>query len=492
MREKISCCKGMWHVFCVPAAITITIAVLACFMCKPAEALDVELTLGTESAFNVVRGTSVSTGTTLFYVGTSTVGIGTTTPSAMFTIAGSSTSGADVSLSLVNTAGTSLLYAQNDGKVGIGTNTPSSALTVAGTTTVSGNLAVGTSTNTLFVDSTNNRVGIGTTTPSAALTVNGAFLRAGSTMIGPYSNTHINLGVDSTTGTTSSNVQNATVGGGYQNTASGGQVTVGGGELNTASAYHTTIGGGYSNTASSSYATVGGGYFNTASNSYATVGGGASNTASGAQATVGGGELNTASGMYSTVGGGWRNVAAGDYSWAGGRYMQLSANADRTFAFGYSTTAVSIDTADAFLIFPNYTGATGKVGIGTSTPTRKLSVNGDAGGTSAWNTDSDERLKKNIMPIERALEKVTGLQGVHFEWIDTTNHEEGRRIGFVAQQVKDVLPEVVDKKGGYYSMQYAPITALLVEAIKEMKAENDALKARISALEQCRVGIAHQ
>jgi hypothetical protein len=392
------------------------IIVLAGFVCKPVSALDVELTLGTESAFNVVRGTSTSTGTTLFYVGTSTVGVGTTTPSSM--------------------------------------------LTVEGTATVTGNLAVGTST--LFVDLANNRVGIGTTIPSAAITVNGAFLRAGSTMIGSNSNTHVNLGVTSTTGSTTSDYSYA------------------------------TVGGGKNNNASYSYATVGGGVYNTASGLYATVGGGSSNTASGANATVEGGFMNTALGDYATVGGGRYNVAGGDYSWAGGCRMKLSSNAHRTFVWGYETQTSYIDTADAFLIFPNYTGATGKVGIGTSTPTRKLFVNGDAGGTSAWNNDSDERLKKNIMPIKRALEKVTGLQGVQFEWRDTTNHEEGIRIGFIAQQVKDVLPEVVDKKGEYYSMQYAPITALLVEAIKEMKAENDALKARISALEQCRVGIAHQ
>lgn len=418
MRENVSRCKGGWHghVFCIPAVINFIIFIMCGFICKPAMAADVELTLGTESAFNVVRGTSVSSGTTLFYVGTSTVGIGTTTPSAM--------------------------------------------LTVEGTATVTGNLAVGT--NTLFVDAANNRVGIGTTTPQAALTVNGAFLRAGSTMIGSNSDTHVNLGVNSTTGSTTDNYSYATVGGGSQNTASYDHATVGGGNNNKALVTYATVGGGLDNTASANAATVGGGWSNAATASLA------------------------------TVGGGYDNTAGGDYSWAGGRYMQLTANADHTFVWGTSTTSVSIDTANAFLIFPNATGATGKVGIGTSTPTRKLSVNGDAGGTSAWNNDSDERLKKNIIPIERALEKVTGLQGVQFEWRDTTNHEEGRHIGFIAQQVKDIVPEVVGKKGEYYSMQYAPITALLVEAIKEMKAENDALKARISALEQCRVGIAHQ
>ena len=105
MRRKIKP-SGILCLLCIITSI------LAGLICKPAMALDVELTLGTESAFNVVRGTSTSTGTTLFYVGTSTVGVGTTTPSSM--------------------------------------------LTVEGTATVTGNLAVGTST--LYVDIANNRV----------------------------------------------------------------------------------------------------------------------------------------------------------------------------------------------------------------------------------------------------------------------------------------------------------------------------------------------
>ena len=132
----------------------------------------------------------------------------------------------------------------------------------------------------------------------------------------------------------------------------------------------------------------------------------------------------------------------------------------------------------------------GKVGIGTFTPTRKLFVNGDAGGTGAWHNDSDERLKKNIITIPNALDKVEKLRGVQFEWKETENHAEGQQIGFIAQEVLPILPEVVDKPGEYYGMQYAPITALLVEAMKEqqkviekLEAENEAIKARLDAIE---------
>ena len=79
--------------------------------------------------------------------------------------------------------------------------------------------------------------------------------------------------------------------------------------------------------------------------------------------------------------------------------------------------------------------------------------------------------------------------------------EKGKRIGFIAQETIGVLPEVVDDSGEYYSMQYAPITAVLVEAIKEqqteinelkvqlkqvedLKSENEELKARLTKIEE--------
>ena len=61
------------------------------------------------------------------------------------------------------------------------------------------------------------------------------------------------------------------------------------------------------------------------------------------------------------------------------------------------------------------------------------------------------------------------LRGVNYKWKDPKNRSEGKQIGFIAQEVNEILPEVVDNSGEYYSMQYAPITALLVEAIKEQQ-----------------------
>ena len=103
---------------------------------------------------------------------------------------------------------------------------------------------------------------------------------------------------------------------------------------------------------------------------------------------------------------------------------------------------------------------------------RTFFVNGDAGGAYAWYNDSDERQKKNIETIESPLDKVTNLRGVTYEWKDNSV-EKGTKMGFIAQETVEVIPEVVDhnKETDHYTMQYAPITALLVEAVKELKNE---------------------
>ncbi|MBI4221339.1 MAG: hypothetical protein HY607_01465, partial [Planctomycetes bacterium] len=87
---------------------------------KLTKAADVQIILGTSSGFNVVRGTSVSAGTSTFFVGSSTVSIGTTTQNAaMLFIVGSSTSSSDAALKV----GTATLWVGNDASVGIGTTT---------------------------------------------------------------------------------------------------------------------------------------------------------------------------------------------------------------------------------------------------------------------------------------------------------------------------------------------------------------------------------
>ncbi len=114
-----------------------------------------------------------------------------------------------------------------------------------------------------------------------------------------------------------------------------------------------------------------------------------------------------------------------------------------------------------------------------NTNNRTFFSNGSAGGTTVWNNDSDRKLKKNIYKINNGLDIVKGLQGVRFEWKD--GREPGERVGFIAQDVEKVLPEVVTA-GDTYSMQTSQITAVLVEAIKTQQRQIESQQKQIDRL----------
>jgi trimeric autotransporter adhesin len=101
---------------------------------------------------------------------------------------------------------------------------------------------------------------------------------------------------------------------------------------------------------------------------------------------------------------------------------------------------------------------------------------------------SDERLKKNIEPLQGSLDKVVSLKGVSYEWRTDANEDrgfgKGREIGLVAQEVEAVIPELVHTDGkGYKSLSYDKLVPVLVEAIKELQKKNDKLEQRLRALE---------
>ncbi|PLX21296.1 MAG: hypothetical protein C0597_03510 [Marinilabiliales bacterium] len=115
---------------------------------------------------------------------------------------------------------------------------------------------------------------------------------------------------------------------------------------------------------------------------------------------------------------------------------------------------------------------------------------------ASWNSLSDIRLKKNIKTIDSSLDKVLKLRGVNYEWKDADSKEQGTRMGFIAQEAEAIIPEVVNTGGEYLSMQYAPITALLVEAVKEqqkiiekLQQENKNLEEKLNKLDDLQTQI---
>jgi len=105
---------------------------------------------------------------------------------------------------------------------------------------------------------------------------------------------------------------------------------------------------------------------------------------------------------------------------------------------------------------------------------------------------SDRRLKMNIRPLANVLEKVAEIRGVSFNWIefskDLVASTAQRSIGVIAQEVEAVFPEAVTSSdNGYKAVDYNALTAVLLQAVKELKMENGSLKQRIEALERAAV-----
>jgi hypothetical protein len=98
---------------------------------------------------------------------------------------------------------------------------------------------------------------------------------------------------------------------------------------------------------------------------------------------------------------------------------------------------------------------------------------------------SDARLKKEVKPIENALDQIANLRGVAFRWKDKETDDNKPQLGVIGQEVEKVFPGAVSTDSeGYKSVAYGNLIAPLIEAVKELKAENDTLKERILALEK--------
>jgi len=94
---------------------------------------------------------------------------------------------------------------------------------------------------------------------------------------------------------------------------------------------------------------------------------------------------------------------------------------------------------------------------------------------SAFVTYSDENLKTNVETFDNALDKVMNLRGVTYDWKSSGTAD----FGFIAQEIQEVLPECV-AEGDIMGVDYARVSAVLVEAIKEQQAQIEDLKAKLS------------
>jgi hypothetical protein len=206
----------------------------------------------------------------------------------------------------------------------------------------------------------------------------------------------------------------------------------------------------------------------------------------------------------------------------GGSYAQISANysvggisiqADATNAAGNSVISFDIDgnqvayfdangrilvgasaaSGTAVTRFYSKTGGgtTWQFASGTSNSGNTFFVlNGsDVGvsltsGSTSWGTSSDERVKKNILPLELGLNHVKQLKPVRFDY-KADESDQSERVGFIAQEVLPVLPHAVtvpEDSEQMMSLSTTEMIPVLVKAIQQLKEELDAAKAEIAAL----------
>jgi len=126
-----------------------------------------------------------------------------------------------------------------------------------------------------------------------------------------------------------------------------------------------------------------------------------------------------------------------------------------------------------------------KLGVGGAhDATYELKVTGDIGATGdiVAYVSSDERLKNNVEVISNPIEKVQSLRGVTWEWNELASDaaKQSPNVGVIAQEVEKVLPQLVhDRENGFKGVDYAKLTGLLIEAIKEQQKQIDELKSRL-------------
>jgi len=420
-----------------------------------------------------------------------------------------------------STLGSSTLV-EKSSRVGIGTTTPTTTLEVNGTAkfdqavtfaagqSFPGTASLGSNTFTATqtiatgdLSVTGGNIDLPQTTGSGAgvIALGGYTFLHGccgastfNTFIGAQSGNFYSTGTFNTAtgfGTLSADTS------GWQNTASGAQALG-----NNATGYNNTASGalallsnttGYQNTADGYYSLA----FNNTGNDNTANGeaalysntAGSGNTASGSQAL-----FFTTTGNYNTAVG----EIAGSYNSTGSYNTFLGFGADVGSGNPSNGTAVGacvlLSSSNTLVLgapagggIRNCSGlitANTLVGVDVSNPTNILTVLQGGGHAIAdgWDVYSSRRWKSDIRPLEGALGKVERLRGVEY-----TYTADGKRdIGMIAEEVGRVVPEVVsyeengkDARG----IDYARLTALLVEAVKQQQAEIVQQRKQIDQLE---------
>jgi hypothetical protein len=385
------------------------------------------------------------------------------------------------------------MYSGVSGNVGIGTSSPSAKLAVQGDISVASAYKIAGNTVLSIPSAGNTLVGVGAganntgnyNTFSGDMAGYNNETGHANTFSGYQAGWHNTTGYDNTFGGYEAGYSNTT---GWGNTFSGNYA----GYSNNRGYYNTFSGhyAGYSNNT---------GYYNTFSGYCA----GSSNTTgnyntfSGAAAGYNNteGYANTFSGycagLYNTTGLGntFVGVGAGNENQTGNFNVFIGYKAG-CFETGSNNLYIANGSSDPnVLIYGDFT--TGGVGLGTTSPSEKLDVDGTArlrgisasagatyvhvdGNGKLWKIGSSKRYKTNIRDLEDNSDAVLRLRPVRFEW-KTTGQED---IGLVAEDVQEALTDLViyDEEGRPEAVKYDRVSLYLLPIVKDLKAENESLK----------------
>ena len=140
------------------------------------------------------------------------------------------------------------------------------------------------------------------------------------------------------------------------------------------------------------------------------------------------------------------------------------------------------DTASGEITFSNTTNSTSKT-------TGAVKISGGVGISKTLNVgedvvayaSSDRRLKDEITPISNPIDKINQIGGYSFIWnSEKQNIYKGKDYGVIAQEIEEILPELVDtRENGYKAVKYDKLVSLLIEGIKELSEEVKELKEKI-------------
>jgi hypothetical protein len=233
------------------------------------------------------------------------------------------------------------------------------------------------------------------------------------------------------------------------------------------------------------------------------IGSGSNNTfiGTGARSTISGLRNSTAIGAGATVGGnnqivlGTGNetvIIPGQLSLAGSLTMALNDGLLRLRVFNDENHGIVYNSAIDGPEFRAFGGFIWRNGSNGATERMRLTANGSLFITGTLTQSSDVRFKENVQNIRNPLDSILNLRGVTYNWKSELNQDTRPQIGFIAQEVEQVLPELVSTdKDGYKSVSYTNAVPVLVEAIKEQQKQIEAQAGQLE-IEQMKQFICSQ